>query len=146
MGIVGISSDEEICPWDPRTYLHKIPTLILVGGADPIVAGGQARSFYENGLTPGKRALIELQGVGHLMTPQMIVDPVGCEDKKSKKSKESSKKPKESEEEFALRLNAKLGQILTAFLDEASDIDAFITAMKDKDEDSLCQLAARLGP
>jgi pimeloyl-ACP methyl ester carboxylesterase len=141
MGIMDMSSDEEICPWDPRTYLHEIPTLILAGGADPVTAGGQARSFYENGLTHGKRAFIEFQGVGHLMTPQMIVDSVGCEDKKSK---ESSTKPKESEEEFADRLNRKFGQILINFVDEASNIDAFITAMKD--EDSLCQLAARLGP
>ena len=68
---LGPSSEDKICPWNPARYLHKKETLILTGGADPVTAGKQAMDFYENGLTPGKRAIIIFPRAGHEMQPQM---------------------------------------------------------------------------
>ena len=65
IGTMRLTDEKQICPWDPSSYRHEVETLILTGNADPITAGGQARFFYDNGLTPGKRALIEFPGVGH---------------------------------------------------------------------------------
>jgi hypothetical protein len=71
IGTAGLSRDEKICPWDPATKKHTVPTLILSGGSDPVTAGGQAEYFYLNGLEPGKRAFVEFAGVGHEMSPQV---------------------------------------------------------------------------
>ena len=68
---LGPSSEDKICPWNPARYLHKKETLILTGGADPVTAGKQAMDFYENGLTPGKRAIIIFPRTGHELQPQM---------------------------------------------------------------------------
>ena len=72
------TTTDEICPWDPgkveagkRLYHHDVDTLILKGGADATIAGGQAEYLFENGLTCSKRALIEIPGAGHLMTLQV---------------------------------------------------------------------------
>jgi pimeloyl-ACP methyl ester carboxylesterase len=110
IGRTGINSDEKICPWDPSRYRHKVPTLVLSGLADPVTAGGQSRDFYENGLAPGRRVLIEFPGVGHQMSPQFKVQ----------------KEPIESEEEFVSRFNSKFGSILAMFLLEPSKVDNFI--------------------
>ena len=72
---IGMSRFEKICPWDPKPYLHNVATLILTGDADAVTAGGQAEYFFENGLTPGKRVLIEFPGAGHLMSVQVKVLP-----------------------------------------------------------------------
>jgi pimeloyl-ACP methyl ester carboxylesterase len=62
---LGTDPSEEICPWDPGKHPHSVPTLILKGGADPIIAGQQAEMVFES-LT-GKRVLVEFPGVGHAM-------------------------------------------------------------------------------
>lgn len=75
--LVGSITDK-ICAWDPgliingkKEYGHEVDTLILKGGADPVIAGGQAEYLFEQGLTPEKRALIEFPGVGHMMNYQI---------------------------------------------------------------------------
>jgi esterase/lipase len=50
-----------------------VPTLILSGDADPVIAGGQAEYFYNRGLASGKRVLIEFPGAGHSMVLQVEV-------------------------------------------------------------------------
>jgi pimeloyl-ACP methyl ester carboxylesterase len=126
IGIIGLSSDEKICPWDPGKYKQKVPTLILSGASDPVTAGGQARYFYSNGLTPGKRAFVEFAGVGHQMSPQV--------------KKESN----ESEEALIGKLLASYGTIISTFLTHANNVDDFL---KSKDlKDNLDRLNARLWP
>jgi pimeloyl-ACP methyl ester carboxylesterase len=61
---LGMELSAEICPWAPAQHRHSTPTLILKGGGDPVIAGGQAEEVFENALT-GKRILIEFPGVGH---------------------------------------------------------------------------------
>jgi len=65
---IGVIPEEEYCPWDPTKpqFKHGVPTLILKGGADPVIAGCQAEDYFNNGLT-GQRGLVESPGVGHLM-------------------------------------------------------------------------------
>jgi pimeloyl-ACP methyl ester carboxylesterase len=70
---LGLAGYEEICPWDPQSYRHQVPTLILSGDADPVTAGGQAEDFYTCGLAPGERVHIEFPGVGHNMVLQADV-------------------------------------------------------------------------
>jgi pimeloyl-ACP methyl ester carboxylesterase len=70
VGIVG----DEIRPWDPAGFVHKVPTLILEGGADPVVAGGQPEDIYNQGLS-GDRILIRFPGIGHSMNlPKPLTD------------------------------------------------------------------------
>ena len=63
---VGVDLSEQICFWNPEEHAHDISTLILKGGADPIISGCQAETVFTKGLT-GERVLIEFPGVGHLM-------------------------------------------------------------------------------
>jgi pimeloyl-ACP methyl ester carboxylesterase len=70
---LGTSTSEKFCPWDPARYRHDVPTLILSGDADPVIAGGQAEYFYNRGLASGKRVLIEFPGAGHSMVLQVEV-------------------------------------------------------------------------
>ena len=65
-GRIGIDLTLPICLWNPEDFAHGIPTLILKGGADPIIAGCQAENVFTKGLT-GERVLIDFPGVGHLM-------------------------------------------------------------------------------
>jgi len=58
--------DEPIKPWDPADFKHRVPTLILKGGADPINDLGEAEHFYNQGLK-AEGALIEFPGIGHSM-------------------------------------------------------------------------------
>lgn len=126
IGTIGLSSDEKICPWDPGKYKQKVPTLILSGASDPVTAGKQARYFYWNGLTPGKRAFVEFAGVGHQMSPQV--------------KKESN----ESEEVLSVKLVKGYGTIISTFIRHANNLDDF---QKNKDlKDSLAQLNAHLRP
>ena len=51
-------------PWDPKRYWHKVPTLILNGGADPVTAARQAQRYYHPD-PPGATTLIVFPGIGH---------------------------------------------------------------------------------
>ena len=62
---VGIT-DEEIKPWDPDDFAHKVPTLILKGSADPVTAGDQPEEFFTTALM-GPRILMIFPGIGHNM-------------------------------------------------------------------------------
>lgn len=76
-GYLGLSASEKICPWDPAKpeYRHDVPTLMLAGDADAVIAGGQATYFYEHGLPSGKRVLLQFPGAGHSMALQVEVPP-----------------------------------------------------------------------
>jgi pimeloyl-ACP methyl ester carboxylesterase len=63
---IGVDLTEPICLWNPAKHAHGISTLILKGGGDPIISGGQAEHVFHCGLT-GDRVLLEIPGVGHLM-------------------------------------------------------------------------------
>jgi pimeloyl-ACP methyl ester carboxylesterase len=57
-----------VCGWDPGgENAHGVPTLILAGSADAIIAGCQAEDFYNDGLT-GQKVFLEFPGMGHAMT------------------------------------------------------------------------------
>ena len=79
---VGIFNDE-IKSWDPAKFSHSVPTLILAGGGDPVVAGGQPEYIYNEALK-GDRVLIRLPGIGHsmhlpsLLTPGTLGDTKAC--------------------------------------------------------------------
>jgi hypothetical protein len=66
---IGVSPETKICPWDPREFAHSVPTLILKGGADSVIAGCQAEYFFNNGLTRDRRVLVEFPGLGHWTIP-----------------------------------------------------------------------------
>jgi pimeloyl-ACP methyl ester carboxylesterase len=62
---IGMNDDPiKIEPWDPATYKHSVPTLILKGGADPVTADRQAEYTYSKALS-GTRTLIESPASGH---------------------------------------------------------------------------------
>jgi pimeloyl-ACP methyl ester carboxylesterase len=64
---IGMVPGEPIYPWNPGYYKHSVPTLILKGGADAVIAGGQAESFYKDGLSNKKDSvLMEIPGMGHI--------------------------------------------------------------------------------
>jgi len=65
---IGVEPDKQFCPWNPTKakYQHSVPTLILKGGADPVIAGCQAEDIFNDALT-GQRVLIEFRGAGHSM-------------------------------------------------------------------------------
>jgi pimeloyl-ACP methyl ester carboxylesterase len=63
---VGIDLTMPICLWNPDEHAHNVPTLILKGGADPLISNCQAEKVFTNALT-GERVLFDFPGVGHLM-------------------------------------------------------------------------------
>jgi pimeloyl-ACP methyl ester carboxylesterase len=63
---IGNVLDEDVCPWNPSEHAHAVQTLILKGGADPIIGGCQAEDFFNNGLTEGNRIIIEFPALGHV--------------------------------------------------------------------------------
>jgi pimeloyl-ACP methyl ester carboxylesterase len=63
---IGIDLTKPICLWNPEEHAHSIPTLILKGGADPLISGCQAEKVFTNALTGG-RVLFDFPGVGHLL-------------------------------------------------------------------------------
>ncbi|HVO96349.1 MAG TPA: alpha/beta hydrolase, partial [Terriglobales bacterium] len=65
---IGVVVDEKICPWNPADFRHEVPTLLLKGSRDTVVAGCQAEDFFTNGLKQGRRVLIEFNGLGHDMS------------------------------------------------------------------------------
>jgi len=62
---VGVEGDKVI-PWQPATFLHWVPTLILEGRGDPVTAGDQAKDIFTEALR-GSRTLIRFPGIGHDM-------------------------------------------------------------------------------
>jgi pimeloyl-ACP methyl ester carboxylesterase len=62
---IGIVVDEKICPWNPADYRHEVPTLLIKGSRDAVVAGCQAEDFFTHGLKDGRRVLLEFRGLGH---------------------------------------------------------------------------------
>ena len=65
VGKIGIVEDEQICPWNPREHRHEVPTLLIKGSRDTVVAGCQAEDFYANGIQSGRAVLLEFRGLGH---------------------------------------------------------------------------------
>ncbi|MGE5220525.1 MAG: alpha/beta fold hydrolase [Chloroflexota bacterium] len=65
---IGIVENENICPWNPADYRHEVPTLLVKGSRDTVVAGCQAEDFLINGLTDDRRVLLEFRGLGHDMS------------------------------------------------------------------------------
>jgi pimeloyl-ACP methyl ester carboxylesterase len=64
-GRIGIVPEEKICPWNPADHRHAVPTLLIKGSRDAVLAGCQAEDFFSNGLQNGRRVLLELRGLGH---------------------------------------------------------------------------------
>jgi len=66
---IGIDTSGDLfCGWDPGgSNAHNVPTLILAGTDDAIIAGCQAEDFYNRGLT-GEKVLLEFPGMGHAMS------------------------------------------------------------------------------
>ena len=66
---IGVNDpSERICPWDPGEFRHHgVPTLFLKGGSDPVIAGHQAESSLNNGVTNAahQAVLLEFNGRGH---------------------------------------------------------------------------------
>lgn len=72
--------NEAIKRWDPRHFMHKVPTLILYGDADPVTQDGQAEYVFEQALG-GERAIIRFPGIGHSMSlPRMLEDNLNTRD------------------------------------------------------------------
>lgn len=70
---IGVEPDKPFCPWNPTKaeHQHSVPTLILKGGADPVINGCQAEDIFNDALT-GKRVLIEFRGAGHQMVVPIL--------------------------------------------------------------------------
>ena len=80
---MGIVPRERIRPWNPGDYKHRVPTLILRGGADAVTAGGQAESFYNDGLVNKKDSmLMEIPGMGHIWRTSMPMATFDGENRK----------------------------------------------------------------
>jgi len=76
---IGSASKDEppVCGWDPGGgNAHSVPTLILAGDTDAIIAGCQAEEFYNRGLK-GQKVFLQFPGQGHDMsiTDQRDVNP-----------------------------------------------------------------------
>ncbi len=99
---IGIVSGERICPWDPAKSRHAVPTLLLRGSRDTVVAGCQPEEFFRNGLTEHRRALFEFPGMGHDLSVARLSKPMGVS---------------EWAEKFA--------DLLETFVKKADDIDKF---------------------
>ena len=144
---IGVSNDdEEICPWDAADHYHEVDTLILTGRADPVTAGGQAMYFYENGLAPRKRVLIDFPGAGHEMSLQVKVPSKKEEPEKNpsevkvpSKKEEPEKNP--SEDEIAAKIRDNFGGLVLDFLKNTSGISEFIVS--DTVKGHLRELGAR---
>jgi len=64
---IGTVLGEPIYPWNPAYYKHDVATFIVRGDADPLTAGGQAESFFGDGLANKRDSvLMEIPGMGHL--------------------------------------------------------------------------------
>jgi len=65
---IGIVAEETICPWNPAGFRHEVPTLLLKGSRDAIIAGCQAEDFFTNGVASERRVFLEFAGMGHDMS------------------------------------------------------------------------------
>ncbi len=67
---IGIdTSGDSFCGWDPGgNNSHNVPTLILAGSDDAIIAGCQAEDFFSDGLTGAEKVFLEFVGMGHAMS------------------------------------------------------------------------------
>jgi hypothetical protein len=128
IGTIGLHSNDKICPWDPKLYKHEVPTLILNGDSDPVTAGKQAEYMYTEGLTPGKRAFVELIGAGHQMSPQVKPEMNACS----------------CEEGFLNKLGTHFQAIVEIFLNNTNNVNGFLT--NPNLSTHLGELNARLGP
>jgi pimeloyl-ACP methyl ester carboxylesterase len=99
---IGVRGNERICPWDPALFQHSKETLVLKGKSDAVIAGCQAEYFFNEGLKPGKRVLIEFPGAGHSMRLQLKV-------------------PEEKEEVTQSQIEDMLAFIVYLFLDRSLD-------------------------
>jgi len=69
---IGVVPGEPIYPWNAGYYKHNVPTLIIKGDADPVVAGGQAENFFNDGLAnKHDSVLMTFPGMGHLWRESM---------------------------------------------------------------------------
>lgn len=67
---IGLGPDGEspVCGWDPGAgNAHSVPTLIMAGNSDTVIAGCQAEDFYNRGLK-GPKVFLQLPGQGHGMS------------------------------------------------------------------------------
>jgi hypothetical protein len=72
--------NEAIKRWDPKHFMHRVPTLILDGDADPVTQNGQAEYVFEEALG-GDRAIIRFPGIGHSMSlPRMLDENINTRD------------------------------------------------------------------
>lgn len=62
---IGVTAGEKICPWNPADFRHEVPTLLIKGSRDAVVAGCQAEDFLLHGIKDGRGVLLELRGLGH---------------------------------------------------------------------------------
>ena len=61
------------CLWNPgKGNPHKVPTLVLKGGADGVTAGCQAETFFNEGLARGNRIFILFPSMGHILRGENI--------------------------------------------------------------------------
>ena len=83
---IGMVPGEPIYPWNPGYYKHNVPTLILKGGADAVTAGGQAESFYKDGLSNKEDSvLMEIPGMGHIWNFSMPMAKFDGQEKREEK-------------------------------------------------------------
>jgi pimeloyl-ACP methyl ester carboxylesterase len=82
---IGKVPGEPIYPWNPGYYKHSVPTLILKGGADAVIAGKQAESFFKDGLSNKQDSvLMEIPGMGHIWQTSMPMAFFRRENRKGK--------------------------------------------------------------
>jgi hypothetical protein len=100
---IGMVPGEAIYPWNPGYYKHNVPALILKGGADAVIAGNQAESFYKDGLSNKRDSvLMEIPGMGHFWQTSMPTATFGGGNRK----KEGRKVLQELANEFLKRDSA----------------------------------------
>ena len=69
---IGAVPGEPIYPWNAGYYKHHVPTLVIKGDADAVIAGGQAENFFNDGLANKLDSiLMEFPGMGHLWRESM---------------------------------------------------------------------------
>ena len=82
---IGKVPGEPIYPWNPGYYKHSVPTLILKGGADAVIAGKQAEGFFRDGLSNKRDSvLMEIPGMGHIWQTSMPMAFFRRENRKGK--------------------------------------------------------------
>jgi len=76
---IGTVLGEAIYPWNPAYYKHNVATFIVRGDADALTVGGQAESFFGDGLANKRDSvLMEIPGMGHLWRFSMPQANIGA--------------------------------------------------------------------